>query len=180
MTKKHRHLVTALGVGAIAASIFVGVAWVLITGEIRESHGSRGKYTLPSVRPSEPAPYTIYTRKDNPGKYWTFVGVVGFFGLLTGAGAVWAYRSYLLHRDYPRDGNSRTDLLTRIDRACRLHPQERETLLRARAAVVDLKDAEVEAALDYFLDKVLGAHDREAALRDIQSLAKALDRIGKY
>ncbi|MDG4554394.1 MAG: hypothetical protein P9E24_09140 [Candidatus Competibacter sp.] len=182
MTKKHRHLSAALGIGAIAASLFVYVAWILITGEAKESLSGSGIQNRFSTTYTygHTIPYKLYTRKDDPGVYWMVVGLFGFFGVLTAVVAVFEYRSYLVHRDYRRGENPSADLLARIDHACRLHPEERETLLRARAAVVDLKDADVEIALEHFLDKALGARDREAALKDIRNLAKALDRIGKY
>lgn len=177
MTKKHRHLIASLGIGAIAASLFVYVAWILITGEVEERgrEGIKGRYSTTS-----PATSRIYTREDDPGVYWMVVGLFGAFGTLLAVIAVWEHRTYRICRDYRKGENPGFDLLARIDHACRLYPEERETFLRVRAVVVDLKNAEVEIALDHLLDKLLGAHNREASLKDIQNLAKALDRIGKY
>lgn len=121
-----------------------------------------------------------YTREDDPGVYWKAVGLLGFFGAIFALVAVFEYRSYRIYRNSRNEEPPIPDLLARIDHACRLYPEGRETLLRAKTAVVDLNDGAVKSALGSFLDKALGAHDREATLNDIQNLAKALDRIGKY
>jgi hypothetical protein len=176
LNKKHRHLFAALGLGAIAASLFIYVAWILVTGEAatRSQGGIKGRYETTS-----PPVTRIYTRKDNPGVYWMGVGVLGFFGLLCAGVAAFEYRSYQSFRDSQKGDNTSLDLLARVDHACRLYPEGRETLLRVRTAVVNLNDGTVNSALHLFLDKALRAHDREEALKWIQNLAKALDMIGK-
>jgi hypothetical protein len=120
----------------------------------------------------------IRTREDAPGSYWA-IGLMVFFGVLLTAVAASEYRFYRLTKSHRKDGKSGADLLTRIDDACRLYPEGRETLLRLRTAVVNLEDGVLDSAVTYFLDQVLRAHDREDALKEIQNLAKALDMVGK-
>jgi hypothetical protein len=110
------------------------------------------------------------------GAYWA-VGLMVLFGVLFAFIAASEYRFYRIIKSHRKESNA--DLLAKIDDACRLYPAGRETLMRLRTAVVNLKDGDANSAATYFLDQVLRAHDREDALKEIQNLAKALDMIGK-
>jgi hypothetical protein len=120
---------------------------------------------------------TFRTRGDAPGFYWA-LGLMVFFGVLLTVIAASDYRAYRISKKH-KGGNFSADVLPRIEQACRLYPEGTETLLRLRAAVVNLNDGAVNSAVLHFLDRALQAHDREEALKEIQNLAKALDMIGK-
>jgi hypothetical protein len=117
------------------------------------------------------------TGGDDLGFYWA-LGLMVFFGVLLTVVAVFDYRSYRISKEY-KGKHSGADLLARIEHACRLYPEGKETLLRLRTAVVNLNDGAVNSAILHFLDRAQQARDREDGLKEIQNLAKALDMIGK-
>lgn len=119
----------------------------------------------------------IRTREDGPG-FYRAMGLLVLFGALLTTIAASEFRSYRITRASRKGKNSDSDLLAKIDHACRLYPEEREIFLRVKTAVVTLNDGAVNSSLNFFLDKTLGAHDREEALKGIQNLAKRLDMIG--
>jgi hypothetical protein len=121
---------------------------------------------------------TLRTREDSPGFYWA-MGLMVFFGALLTAVAASRYRSYRSSKDSYEGGNSGADVLARIDQACGLYPEGRETLLRVKTTALSLNDGAVNSAVTHFLDRILQARDREDALTEIQSLAKTLDKMGK-
>jgi hypothetical protein len=182
MTKKHRHLIATLGLAALAAVCFGLLTWALIEGAVVQTEEGKGAGGAGALRGASigSGRSIVYTREDNPGVYWRDVGLLAFFGTL------FAVVAFLERRTYLTSGVSRKsadpaspNLLAKIDRACELYPEGREALLRAKTALLELNSPEVEAPLDNLLEKVLKAPDREAAVKEIKGLAKAMDLFGK-
>lgn len=180
MTKKRRHLFAALGLAALAALLFGFLTWALVVGAVVANFPSDASIRSNTAGHSYMRPNTVYTREDNPGRYWLIVGLLGFFGTLFTAIAVLERRSYRISPDARKDEDPSPSLLAKIDRACGLYPEGRETLMRAKAALVGLNSPALETALDRLLEKILRAHDRKIALKEIQNLAKAMDLAGKF
>lgn len=186
MTGRRRHLIASLGLAALAAVCFGLLTWALIEGAVVErtsnpQHSSRGSVTtrLYGTGGNQKLFILVYTRKDSPGKYWSIVGAIAIFGTLFTFVAAAEYRSYRAYRAAREGETSRHDLMAKIDRACQLYPESREVLLRAKTALLELNRPEVETPLDNLLDKVLRAPEREAAMKEIKGLAKAMDLFGK-
>jgi hypothetical protein len=186
--QKRHHLIATLGFGALAVVCFGLLTWVLVEGAVVEaryaSTGTKGfgnptRYGAGGQLP-QTALNIVHTREDNPGKYWTAIGLLAFWGTLFTFWAVGEYRSYRVYRNSQEGETSRQDLLmARIDQACQLYPEGREALSHARTALLELNSSEVEAALDKLLEKILSAPGREAALKEIKGLAKTMDLFGK-
>jgi hypothetical protein len=179
MTRKRRHLIAMLGLAALAAVCFGVVTWALVEGAVvltEEGKGARGArpYGAGSGRS------IVYTREDNPGIYWGFIGSLTFFGTLFSVVAVLERRSYLTYGVSRKSAHlASPNLLAKIDRACQLYPEGREALLRAKTALLELCSPELEAALDNLLENILRAPDREAALKEIEGLMKAMHLFAK-
>lgn len=174
MTKKHRHLIATLGLTALALLFFGLLTWALVEGAVIKTfsdsgRGHFGTYSYHEVR----------TREDSPGYYWGIIGLIFFWGTLFTVVAASEYRSYRIYRDSREGETSRQGLMAKIDHVCKLYPESREALLRARTALLELNSPEVEAPLDNLLEKILRSPDREAALKEIKGLAKAMDLFGK-
>lgn len=174
MTRKHRHLIATLGLAALAVVCFGLLTWALIEGAVIETFSDSGR-----GRSSTYFYYEVRTREDSPGYYWGIIGLILFWGTLFTVVAASEYRSYRIYRDSREGDTSHQDLIAKIDHACKLYPEGRKTLLRAKTALLELNSPEVEAPLDNLLEKVLKAPDREAALREIKGLAKLMDLFGK-
>lgn len=186
MTRKHRHLIATLVFATLAAVCFGLLTWALVEGSVVErtstpQHSGRGPGTarLYGTGGNQKIFTLIYTRKDDPGKYWSIVGAIAFFGTLFTFVAAAEYRSCRAYRDAREGETSRQDLLVKIDRACQLYPEGRETLLRARTTLLELDSPEVGAPLDNLLQKILNASDPEVAMKEITGLARAMDLFGK-
>lgn len=120
----------------------------------------------------------VPTRENDPLSYWA-MGLLVLFGAILTAVAASGLRSSRISKAPCEGGSGGAGLLARIDQVCSLYPEGGETLLRLRSAAVDLNDGAVNGAVAHFLDRALRARDREDALKEIQDLATALDRIGK-
>jgi hypothetical protein len=186
--QKRRHLIATLGLAALAAVCFGLLTWALIEGAVVEarsgSTGTKGfgnptRYGAGGQLP-QTALNIINTREDNPEKYWTAIGLLAFWGTLFIDVAATEFRSYRIYRDSQGGETLPDDLMAKIDHACKLFPEGREALLRAKTALLELNSPEVEAPLDYLLEKVLRAPDREAALKEIKGLAKGLDLFANF
>lgn len=176
--QKLRHLIAMLGFAALAAVCFGLLTWALVEGAVIETFTdsnigkgakSFGTYYYEEVR----------TREDYPGYYWSIVGLIAFFGTLFTALAAWEYRSYRFYRGHREGETSSEDLLAKIDQACTLYPEAREVLLRIKTVLPGLNHPEAETGLGSHLERVLNTADREAALKEINGLAKVLGRMGK-
>lgn len=122
----------------------------------------------------------VFIRENPRDRYWLIVALLGVLGTLFAATAVLTRRSNRIPDAPRKDGTPNPALLAKIDRACELYPEGHEALQRTRTTLVDWSSpADLEVALDGFLDKILSASDRETALKHITQLAKALDRFGK-
>jgi hypothetical protein len=174
MTSKHRHLIATLGLTALALLCFGLLTWALVEGAVIETFSDSGR-----GRSSTYFYYEVRTREDSPGYFWGIVGLIFFWGTLFTLVAALEYRSYRTYRDSREGETSRQHLMTKIDHACKLYPEGRGTLLRAKTALLELNSPEVEAPLHNLLEKVLRTPDREAALKEIKGLAKAMDLYGK-
>ena len=186
-TQKRRHLIATLGLAALAAVCFGLLTWALVEGVVVEArHGSTGTKGFGSRTPygaggqlPQTALNIVYNREDNPGKYWTVVGLLAFWGTLFTVVAATELRSYRTYRNFQEGETSPEDLTAKIDQACELFPEGREALLRAKTALLELNGSEVEAPLANLLEKILRSPDRETALKEIKGLAKAMDLLGK-
>lgn len=179
MSSRRRHLIAALAFAALAVVCFSLLAWALVEGAVVGNFPSDAQVRSDTAGHQYEPANTVYSRKEAPGRYWLIVGLLGFFGTLFAVLAFLERGSYRISRD-PRKGKfPRPDLLAEIDRTCEIYPEGRETLLRARAALVDLNSPAIEAALDRILKKVAIVTDRETALAEIRNLAKALELVGK-
>jgi len=179
MTKNRYRLFAAFGLAALSTICFGLLIWALVEGAVVVGNPGTGSMKMTGVG-TDYLPNVVYTREDNPGVYWKAIGFLGFFGVLFTVLAVLEHRSYRIYRDSRKGKTQSHDLLAKIDHACTLYPECRETLLRAKAAVVDLNDAAVESTLDRLLKKAMRNPDRELALKEIKELAKALNLFGKF
>jgi hypothetical protein len=99
---KRRHLIATFGFGALAAVCFGLLTWALVEGAVVEArYGSTGtkgfgnptRYGAGGLLP-QTALNIVYSRDDNPAKYWTATGLLAFWGTLFAFLAAGEYRSY--------------------------------------------------------------------------------------
>ena len=180
MTSRCRHLIAALGFAALAVLCFVLLTWALVEGAVEGKFPSDIRSRSSIVGHQYRRINTVYRREEAPARYWLIVGLLGSFGTLFAVMAALERGSYRNSRISRKGEDQSSGLLAKIDRACGLYPEGQEALLRTKAVLVDLNSPAVETVLDGLLEKILRASDREAALKEIQSLAKALNLVGKF
>lgn len=177
MTSTRRHLFAAIGFAALAMLCLGLVTWALVEGAVVANFPSDAQVRSNTAGHQYQPANTVYTREEAPGRYWLVVGLLGFFGTLFAVVAVLERNSF---RVASRPRSPIPDLRARIDRACELYPEGREALLRAKKALGDVNSPAVAVAIDSHLERVLDAHDRETALKEIRDLSKALDMVDKF
>lgn len=175
MPKNRRHLIAAFGLGLLAMVCFGLGAWALIEGAVVANFPSVGRVRSDTAGHQYLPANTVYTRTDAPGVYWGVVGALGVLGTFFSVVAWLERRSSRTPTGRRQDEPANARLLAKFDLACRHHTEGRETLLRARAVLIELNSPAVELSLEAILDRVLQAPSRELAAQEIQNLAKALD-----
>lgn len=101
MTKKRRHLLATLGFIALSVLFFCLLTWALVEGAVVANFSSDARIQSNTAGHAYVRPNTVYTREDNPGRYWLVVGLLGFFGTLFGTIAALEHGSYRLELDFP-------------------------------------------------------------------------------
>ncbi|MEW5975063.1 MAG: hypothetical protein AB1898_04550 [Acidobacteriota bacterium] len=99
MTKKHRHLLAAVGLSALAVLCFGLLTWALVEGAVVTNFPSDARIRGNTAGHQYIRPNRLYSRAENPGRYWLVVGLLGFFGTLFTTVAVLEYGSHRLALD---------------------------------------------------------------------------------
>lgn len=179
MATRRRHLIATIGLAALALLCFGACIWALLAGAVVANFPGNARVRADTAGHQYMPANTVYTREDAPAVYWGVVGLLGGLGTFFAGVACLEHRSWR-HPTQPRAGEAaNASLLARIDAACHRFPEQRETLLRARAVLIEVNSPALERSLNRMLDKLLKAPSRDAASREIDHLKRALDLASK-